>query len=70
MVSMKILVTKLHGDASVSFFNKQGELVHTEGFAGKVTDGGGYIRNVPVDFVEYSHAVSLSSGVFEYVVNA
>lgn len=68
---MKIQVTKLLGDASVSIFNKQGELIHTEAFSGKVSgDFGSYERSIPVDFYEYGHSQSLQFGPFEYKVIA
>lgn len=63
---MKILVEKLIGDATVLIYNKQGDLIHTEGFTGK-TDSQ-YIRSIPVDTSEYGHTKSLYSGEFEYKV--
>lgn len=68
---MKIQVTKLMGDATVNIYNKQGELIHTEGFSGKFTgDNGTYNRSIPVSEVEYGHSQSLHYGPFEYKVVA
>lgn len=68
---MKIQVTKLMGDASVSIFNKTGELIHTESFSGKLSgDHGSYERSIPVSEVEYGHSQSLQFGPFEYKVIA
>lgn len=68
---MKIVVNKLQGDASVNVYNKQGELIHVEGFSGKFTGNNGalYNREIPVDPVEYGHTTSLFDGVFEYKVH-
>lgn len=63
---MKIMVESLLGDATVSIYNKQGELIHTEGFYGK-TDSS-YIRTIPVAEVEYGHAQALFNGEFKYKV--
>lgn len=65
---MKIMVESLLGDATVSIYNKQGELIHTEGFYGK-TDSS-YIRSIPVSEVEYGHAQALFNGEFKYKVAA
>lgn len=69
---MKIVVSKLLGDASVQIFNKQGELIHTEGFSGKFTgiDNATYNRQIPVDPFEYGHSQSLFDNKFEYKVVA
>lgn len=67
---MKIQVTKLLGDASVSIYNKQGELIHIEAFSGKQGDIGVYERPIPVSEVEYGHSKSLQFGPFEYKVIA
>jgi hypothetical protein len=50
---MKILVEELRGDAAVMLYNKNGELIHTEGFYGKTTSH--YIRNIdtPGDYDNY-----------------
>lgn len=45
---MKVIVTKLHGDASLTFHNKLGEIIHVEGFSGKKDSDGGYIRKIPI----------------------
>lgn len=63
---MKIVVEKLVGDASVMIYNKQGELIHSEGFYGKTDTS--YIRNIPVSEVEYGHSTGLFDGLFEYRV--
>jgi hypothetical protein len=65
---MRILVDKLYGDATVSIYNKNGELIHTEGFFGKC--GSAYIRQIPVVEVEYGHCQAVFSGEFEYKVVA
>lgn len=68
---MKIQVKKLVGDASVCIYNKQGDLIHTEFFSGKISgDQGSYERTIPVDFYEYGHSQSLQFGPFEYKVIA
>lgn len=69
---MKIVVSKLLGDASVQIFNKQGELIHTEGFHGKFSgvDSSTYIRQIPVDQFEYGHSQALFDNKFEYKVTA
>lgn len=63
---MKILVSKLLGDATVSIYNKNGELIHTEGFFGKTNSN--YVRSIPVDAVEYGHSTCLFNKQFEYKV--
>lgn len=63
---MKIMVEKLLGDASVMIYNKQGELIHTEGFEGKTESH--YIRHIPVDPIEFGHSKGLYSGVFRYTI--
>lgn len=65
---MRIIVSKLLGDATVSFYNKNGELIHTEGFFGKCDSC--YERSVPVAAVEYSHTTALFDKQFEYRVIA
>lgn len=65
---MKILVDRLVGDATVLIYNKQGELIHTEGFYGKTVSC--YVRDIPVAEVEYGHSHALFSGSFEYKVVA
>lgn len=68
---MKIQVYKLLGDASVSIYNKQGELIHTEGFSGKMSvENGPYERTIPVSDAEYGYSKSLQFGPFEYKVVA
>lgn len=68
---MKVIVSKILGDASVMLYNKQGELIHTEQFSGKVSGDhgpvGGYIRNVPVVSTEYGYAKSLYSGTGQFI---
>jgi hypothetical protein len=66
---MRILISKLLGDASVSIYNKQGDLIHVEGFDGKVSSGT-YERPIPVSEMEYGHSMAIHSGVFEYKVSA
>lgn len=66
---MRIIIKKLLGDASVNIYNKQGDLIHIEGFDGKV-ESGTYERNIPVSEAEYGHSTSLFSKVFEYKVSA
>lgn len=65
---MKIVVEKLLGDATVSVYNKQGELIHVEGFYGKTESQ--YIRQIPVDVVEYGYSRSLNTGEFSYTIVA
>jgi hypothetical protein len=65
---MKILVDKLHGDATVLIYNKSGELIHTEGFEGKCNSA--YIRSIPVVEVEYGYSKAVFSGTFDYKVIA
>lgn len=64
---MKIVVEKLLGDASVNIYNKQGELIHTEGFSGKVLTSD-YIRSIPVVACEFGSSKALVSGsnTFKY----
>lgn len=66
---MKIVVESLLGDASVNIFNKQGELIHTEGFSGKLVSSS-YVRTIPVASVEYGSSKALLSGssTFKYKV--
>lgn len=63
---MKIIVSKMHGDAAVTFYNKQGDVIHVEAFYGKTTSS--YIRSVPVDALEYGYTKAVFSGDFEYSV--
>lgn len=63
---MRILVSKLLGDASVMIYNKQGDLIHTEGFHGK-TDSS-YERTIPVSIVEFGSSRALFNNKFEYMV--
>jgi hypothetical protein len=63
---MKIFVSKLLGDASVSIYNKFGELLHIENFKGKCDSG--YIRKIPVSEVEFDHSKAIWSGAFEYQI--
>lgn len=63
---MKIQVSKLLGDAAVSFYNKNGELIYTEFFFGNGDSR--YERVVPVAEVEYSHTTALFDKQFEYKV--
>lgn len=63
---MKIMVDKLLGDASVSFYNKNNELIHTECFYGKADSQ--YIREIPVDPAEFSHSKCLFTSEFSYKV--
>lgn len=65
---MKIMVEKLLGDASVSIYNKSGDLIHVEQFHGKTDTS--YIRSIPVVECEYGHSKALHSGSFEYKVIA
>lgn len=65
---MKILVSKLLGDATVSIYNKNGDIIHTEVFSGKTNSS--YIRSIPVDAVEYGHSTCLFDKDFEYKVVA
>lgn len=63
---MKIIVEELRGDASVMLYNRNGELIHTEGFYGKTTSQ--YIRNIDTPG-DYDHYRVLTSGVANiYVV--
>lgn len=66
---MKIVVEKLLGDASVNIYNKQGELIHVEGFSGKVVSAD-FIRSIPVVPAEFGSSKALVSGsnVFKYRV--
>lgn len=64
---MKIIVENMAGDASVTFYNKQGEVIHVEAFYGKTSTD--YIREVPVDPVEYGYTKAVYSGRFKYVVS-
>lgn len=66
---MKIVIEKLLGDASVNIYNKQGELIHTEGFSGKGVSAN-FVRSIPVPSVEYGYSKALVSGsnVFKYRV--
>lgn len=68
---MRIIVSKLQGDATVNFYNKHGDLIHVEGFFGKFTgnDGSLYNREIPVDPMEYGHTTCLFNGAFEYKVH-
>ena len=65
---MKIAVERLHGDATISIYNKQGDLIHVESISGKTTSL--YMRSIPVDVVEYGHSVCVFSGEIEYKVVA
>jgi hypothetical protein len=61
------MVEKLMGDATVSIYNKRGELIHTEPFYGADSC---YIRSIPVAEVEYGYSQAVFSGVFDYKVVA
>lgn len=65
---MRILVEKLLGDASVNIYNKQGELIHIEGFSGKTMSQ--YVREIPVAAVEFGNSKAIFSGEFVYKVVA
>lgn len=65
---MRILVSKLVGDATVLIYNKQGELIHSEAFFGKVLSQ--YDRTIPVADVEFGCSKGVFSGEFEYKVVA
>lgn len=68
---MKIVVDELLGDACVYIYNKQGELIYSEGFYG-FTNGadGGYIRTIPVPEVEFGSSKALFNKKFKYrIVN-
>ena len=65
---MKILVDQLKGDALVLIYNIQGDLIHSEPFYGSSFTS--YIREIPVDEVEYGNSTSVHSGVFDYKVVA
>lgn len=57
---MRLLIEKMHGDASFTFYNKQGEVIHVEQVSGKTS--GDYIRSVPVSEAEYGNCKALFSG--------
>lgn len=63
---MKILIDEMQGDAAITIYNKQGEVIHVEQIEGKTTST--YIREIPVDVAEYSHSKALFSGTLEYKV--
>lgn len=65
---MKILVDRMLGDATVLIYNKQGDLIHTEGFFGKTVTG--YVRDIPVAEVEYGSSRVVFTGEFTYKVVA
>lgn len=71
---MKVIVTKLYGDASLTFFNKSGEIIHQEAFSGKLSGrngpSDGYIRPLTVSSCEFSHEVALFTDTFEYVIDS
>lgn len=64
---MRILVSRMTGDASVTFYNKHGDVIHVEPFYGYTPSQ--YIREVPVDPVEYGYSQAVYSGIFEYEVS-
>lgn len=63
---LKIMIEKMQGDAAITIYNKQGEVIHVEQIQGKTTSQ--YIREIPVDPAEYGHSKALFSGVLEYKV--
>ena len=63
---MKIIVSEMLGDATVLIYNRHGEVIHQEGFYGKTTES--YIRQIPVDPVEYSHSKAVVSGHIKFNV--
>jgi hypothetical protein len=69
---MRVIVTKIYGDASLTFHNKQGDIIHVEGFSGYISGkhgpDNGYIRKVPVAECEYSYTTALFDKDFEYLV--
>lgn len=65
---MKIMIEKMQGDAAITIYNKQGEVIHVEQIEGKTTSQ--YIREIPVDSAEYGHSKALFSGTLEYKVVA
>lgn len=65
---MRIIISKLDGDATISIFNKQMKLIHTEGFTGKVTSGE-YEREIPVSIKEYLFSQVVVSGEIDYRVS-
>lgn len=63
---MKVLVENMYGDAAVFIYNKNGEIIHIEGFTGKTKSS--YVRDVPVTELEYSHSNALFTGEFSFKV--
>lgn len=64
---MKIVVDELLGDACIYIYNKQGELIYSEGFYG-FTRGGdeGYIRSIPVSEAEFGSSKALFNKKLKY----
>lgn len=65
---MKIMVETMLGDACITFYNKQGEIIHTEQFSSKKDTQ--YVRELPISDVEYGYTKALYSGRLEYKVVA
>lgn len=63
---MRIYVEEMLGDASVTIYNKQGEVIHREEFFGKTIST--YVRSIPVAEVEYGHSVALATHPFRYTI--
>lgn len=66
---MKLIVTKIVGDALVLFFDKDGHIVHQEPFYGKFLSDGGYIRELPIGIEDYFEMKSVHSGLFEFTLD-
>ncbi len=62
---MKIVVSKIVGDATVFFYDENDNIIHSEPFFGKYL-GDGYIRQVPVEKSCIHRVISVNSGLFEY----
>lgn len=66
---MKILIEQMWGDAAITIYNKQGEVIHVENISGKTSSE--YIREIPVDVSEFGSSKALFSGnLLQYKVVA
>jgi hypothetical protein len=64
---MKIVVHKIDGDACVSIYDKESNLIHFEEFSGKSNNA--YERTIPVEFVDYGSSKALYYGEFDYTIS-
>lgn len=64
---MKLFVEHLVGDALITFYNKTGDLIHSESFYSD-SDEDVFTRDIPINVLDFGHASAVSSKRFNYKV--